>query len=431
MIPRSPNSSRSSRKRGSGSNHNNNNNNNYGNYNLEYSGKIPLASKFVFFVLLFGIILTLIVMGASAYLAFDTKGESTANHTDISNIVLPLVIYIMDIVECSLFYLEARTFQMKGYTQLFQDASKLCKINFRLVSIYYVISYGIYAFLSHHTDDHHWLDQQELNIVFVAIWYCSYVFIIGSLCLFGLKFVKHNRDKPKPDLFFPNPNNKNYIANSPRIQSQQKRGSKQHHHHQQQQQIINGIGDDQTEVIQKLYKDKSTLMRQLDSMTKKYERTQRELQQLQSETSSILGTGIGDNEIDTNNINGNGALIPNSELIELKAQVQKLRSKLRSEREENKTLNTQIETKKNMLDASVTENLQLKTRLSAKDDRIAQLMNEKESLERTIHAGNDQRDDLLLLYQVKEQEVEIATKENERLLKKLQQLTMHNVDQHY
>ena len=328
-------------------------------------------------------------MICSSYLILDDKGKETKNYRDIVNIVLPLIIYIMDIVECSLFYLEGRTFQLKGYTQLFQDISKLTKINFRLISIYYVISFAIYAFLIHHSSDYH-LKTHNLDVIFLAIWFFSYFFIIASLCLFGQKFISHNRDKPKPDLFFPQPNNNNYIQNSP-----------------QPTNYNNNNNNQQTpQVIQKLYKDKATLMRQLDCITKKYQTIKYELQQQQQQQHHEQDAGV---MIDTNDNN------------ELKIQIQKLKNKLRSEREQIKTLSTQIDTKKALLDAQKSETQQLRNVLQAKDDRIGQLMNDKESLERSINACNDQKDDLLLLYQVKEQEVEIAKKENQRLRKKLQQ----------
>merc|ERR1712232_116153 len=100
---------------------------------------------------------------------------------------------------------------------------------------------------------------------------------------------------------------------------------------------------------------------------------------------------------------------------------QKLKIKLRNEREQKKTLSTQIETKKTMLDAQILETGQLKNRLQVNVDRITQLMNDKEALERAVNAANDEKDDLALLYQVKEQEVEIAKNENERLRRKMQQ----------
>merc|ERR1712228_105410 len=130
-------------------------------------------------------------------------------------------------------------------------------------------------------------------------------------------------------------------------------------------------------------------------------------------TSFVLGAG-------TEEFSGGGVAI-NNDVMEMKNVIQRLKSKLRNEREQNKTLNTQIETKKTMLDAQISETGQLRNQLQVNSDRISQLMNDKESLARSVNAANDEKDDLALLYQVKEQEVEIAKTENERLRRKMQQ----------
>eukprot|EP01084_Bolivina_argentea_P158291 275751_1 len=54
---------------------------------------------------------------------------------------------------------------------------------------------------------------------------------------------------------------------------------------------------------------------------------------------------------------------------------------------------------------------QLRNMLQVKNDQIEQLTKDVQEL-------NDRADDMMLLYQVKEQEVDIAMKENERLRKK-------------
>ena len=346
-------------------------------------------------------------MAASAYLTLDNNQSDVPNYQDITNIVLPLIIYIMNTIHCSLFYLEARSFQMRGYTQLFIEASKLSRINFCFVSIYYVIASNIYAFLLHHKLDWFGSGQHDINVIFLGIWFFSYVFIIGSLLQFGHKFYAHNREKPKPDLFFPVDSSSQSIRDTQRSIPTQI-----------------SVVDDQTEVIQKLYRDKITLMRQLESMKKKYERAQRDLESLQMEnTSLVLGAG---NE----SLSGGGVAI-NNDIMEMKNAIQRLKSKLRNEREQNKTLSTQIETKKTMLDAQISETGQLRNQLQVNSDRISQLMNDKESLERSVNGANDEKDDLALLYQVKEQEVEIAKKENERLRRKMQQMIRNSPNESY
>eukprot|EP01084_Bolivina_argentea_P101587 182100_1 len=240
----------------------------------------------------------------------------------------------MNAVECSLFYLEARMFQMKGYTQLFQDASKLTKINFRFSSMYCVLTFAVYSFLlRHHVN---YLEHShDMDIIFLAVWCFAYVFVIGCLCKSMTILHRHNRDQPKPDLFFPHPNNDNYIKNSPLSRPPQNRSS------------IISVPEEQTEVIQKLYKDKSTLIRQLNNWKRKHELIKGELQQMQNDNASLVDAQGGAA------LSG-GGLISN-DVIELKHQIQKLRCKLRTEREQGKTLNAQIDTKKTMLDAQIAE----------------------------------------------------------------------------
>ena len=56
-------------------------------------------------------------------------------------------------------------------------------------------------------------------------------------------------------------------------------------------------------------------VQQIDIMKKKYERTQRELQQLQADTSSIFGAGGGQIDNTTEVNEDNNALGANSEVI--------------------------------------------------------------------------------------------------------------------
>lgn len=271
--------------------------------------------------------------------------------------------------------------------------SKRSKLSFRFTSIYFTVSFAAYAFLQHHRDNHEILNTpHDLDVVFLGIWTFIYLFIIGSLVQFAMYFYIHNRDRPRPDLFDSVDLNSN---RNDRTES------------------VNGPD---TEVIQRLYSDKETLRRQLESMKAKYEQSQRELMQLQSDTaSSLMDTFFLDSI--------GGSLESKREDAEtMRIQVQRLRARLQSEKEQSRTLATQIETKKTMLDSQVAETEQLRNVLHAKEERISQLMNDKESLERAVHAANDQKDDLSLLYQVKEQEVEIAKKENERLRNKLQSM---------
>ena len=62
---------------------------------------------------------------------------------------------------------------------------------------------------------------------------------------------------------------------------------------------------------------------------------------------------------------------------ELRAKMQRLRGKLRSERETVATLSTQIETKKALLHGKASEAEQLGKVLQTKDERIAQLHQDK------------------------------------------------------
>ena len=87
---------------------------------------IQTASCLLFIVIGFGILFTLFIGAASIYLILppsDGGGDDISHHGDISNIMLPLIVYILNVAECCLVYLEARHFRMRGYSLMFAEVS--------------------------------------------------------------------------------------------------------------------------------------------------------------------------------------------------------------------------------------------------------------------------------------------------------------------